>query len=93
MAEGVLSDWADLFQAEGWRVDRYRETDRYDGYRLVRLILTPPAEVVPARVLTPLEHHAAWHAVEGAAGEEGADPQTILNAVLRVLKIAAPPGE
>lgn len=91
--ESILAGWADRFQAEGWRVDRYRETDRFDGYRLVRLILTPPAEEVPVRVLTSLEHHAAWHAVEGAAGEEGADPGTILNAVLRALRIAAPPGE
>lgn len=94
VSERVLTGWADLFQAEGWRVDRYRETDRYDGYRLVRLVLTPPAEAVPgSRVLTPLEHHAAWHAIEGAAGEEGADPGTILNAVLRALNIDAPPGE
>ncbi|MDH6629373.1 hypothetical protein M2271_007209 [Streptomyces sp. LBL] len=89
----VLTRWADLFQDGGWRVDRYMETDRYDGYRLVRLILTPPAETVPGRrVLTPLEHHAAWHAIEGAVGEEGADPGTILNAVLRALDIDAPPG-
>ncbi|MET8717426.1 hypothetical protein ABZV52_30120 [Streptomyces sp. NPDC004735] len=91
--ERILGSWADLFQSEGWRVDRYRETDPHDTYRLVRCVLTPPAEVVPVRVLTPLEHHAAWHAIEGAAGEEGADPGTVLNAVLRVLRIAAPPGE
>lgn len=93
VAARLLNDWAALFRASGWAVDRYLETDRHDGYRLVRLGLTPPAEAVPGRVLTPLEHHAAWHAIEGAAGEEGADPGTILNAVLRALNIASPPGQ
>lgn len=40
------------------------------------------------RVLTPNEYDAAWHAVEGGAGEEGADPGTILHAVLDRLGIA-----
>ncbi|WP_399554033.1 hypothetical protein [Streptomyces anulatus] len=89
--ERSLTTWADLFQAAGWRVDRYQETDRYDGYRLVRLVIVPPAEAVPGRVLTEGEYDSAWHAVEGAAGEEGADPATILHAVLRALDIATPP--
>ncbi|MFE6185561.1 hypothetical protein ACFQ6U_14150 [Streptomyces sp. NPDC056465] len=93
VAARILDDWADVFRASCWAVDRYVETDRYDGYRLVRLGLTPPAEAVPSRVLTPLEHHAAWHAIEGAAGEEGADPETILNAVLRALNITSPHGQ
>ncbi|MFJ7004185.1 hypothetical protein ACIQU7_24035 [Streptomyces albidoflavus] len=42
------------------------------------------------RVLTLAEHDRAWHAVEGAAGEPGADPDTILNAVLAVLGIKTP---
>lgn len=41
----------------------------------------------PRRTLTPNEYDAAWHAVEGAAGEEGADPGTILHAVLNRLGI------
>lgn len=44
-------------------------------------------KTVSRRVLTPGEHHAAWHAIEGAAGQEGADPGTILNAVLNTLGI------
>lgn len=40
-----------------------------------------------ARQLTPGEYNAAWHAVEGAAGEEGADPGTVLHAVLDRLGI------
>ncbi|MFG2408704.1 hypothetical protein ACGFR8_31055 [Streptomyces brevispora] len=98
--ERIVAGWAELFQAQRWMVDRYRETHPKDGYRLVRLVLTPPADRSPAvtpatpqRILTPLEHHAAWHAIEGSAGEEGADPGTVLNAVLRVLNISAPPGE
>ena len=42
------------------------------------------------RRLTEGEYSAAWHAVEGAAGEEGADPGTILHAVLNRLGIALP---
>ncbi|MER7195784.1 hypothetical protein [Streptomyces flaveolus] len=90
----ILADWADLFQTEGWSVDRYLETDHYDTYRLVRLRLTPPADAAPGRrVLTSLEHHAARHAIESSAGEEGADPGAILSAVLHALNISAPPGE
>ncbi|KOU59919.1 hypothetical protein ADK57_32155 [Streptomyces sp. MMG1533] len=40
-----------------------------------------------ARTLTDSEYDAAWHAVEGAAGEEGADPGTVLHAVLDRLGI------
>lgn len=43
------------------------------------------------RVLTPGEYDAAWHAVEGAAGESGADPATVLGAVLDRLGIQPPP--
>jgi len=60
----------------------------------------PVADHVPAllatvrhlteRRLTEGEYSAAWHAVEGAAGEEGADPGTILHAVLSRLGIALP---
>ncbi|MGW1870952.1 hypothetical protein ACWCPS_36105 [Streptomyces mauvecolor] len=42
------------------------------------------------RVLTPGEHDRAWHAVEGAAGEPGADPGTVLDSVLAALGIDAP---
>ncbi|MFJ9979663.1 hypothetical protein [Streptomyces cyaneofuscatus] len=42
------------------------------------------------RRLTPREHDRAWHAIEGTAGEPGADPGTILNAVLHALRIDAP---
>jgi hypothetical protein len=41
----------------------------------------------PRRTLTPNEYAAAWHAVEGAAGDEGADPGTVLHAVLDRLGI------
>ncbi|MEH0574348.1 hypothetical protein QBA54_07590 [Streptomyces sp. B21-108] len=46
-----------------------------------------------ARRLTEGEYSAAWHAVEGAAGQEGADPGTILHAVLDRLGIALPGTE
>lgn len=41
----------------------------------------------PRRTLTPNEYDSAWHAVEGSAGEEGADPGTVLHAVLDRLGI------
>ncbi|MFJ9799864.1 hypothetical protein [Streptomyces sp. NPDC101145] len=44
----------------------------------------------PARTLTPNEHDAAWHAIEGTAGAPDADPGTVLNAVLAALRIQAP---
>ncbi|MER6098392.1 hypothetical protein ABT154_21540 [Streptomyces sp. NPDC001728] len=45
------------------------------------------------RTLTPLEHDRAWHAIEGTAGAEDADPGTVLAAVLRALRINAPTAE
>ncbi|EGE40829.1 hypothetical protein GTY83_07220 [Streptomyces sp. SID4928] len=49
------------------------------------------AEPQPARRrLTPSEHDRAWHAIEGGVGEDGADPGTVLNAVLHALRIDAP---
>lgn len=47
----------------------------------------------PRRILTPNEYSAAWHAVEGSAGEEGADPGTVLHAVLNRLGIDTPAAE
>jgi hypothetical protein len=49
------------------------------------------AEANPTvRTLTANEYSAAWHAIEGTAGEEGADPATVLHAVLDRLGIAYP---
>lgn len=53
------------------------------------VVKTLVAEVrrLRARQLTASEYNAAWHAVEGAAGQEGADPGTVLHAVLDRLGI------
>lgn len=48
------------------------------------------ARLPDRRVLTELEHDAAWHAIEGTASEPSADPGTVLNAVLRALGIDPP---
>ncbi|WP_329615634.1 hypothetical protein OG244_23255 [Streptomyces brevispora] len=48
---------------------------------------TTPAD---RRTLTADEYSSAWHAVEGSTGEPGADPATVLAAVLRVLDINPP---
>jgi hypothetical protein len=52
-------------------------------------LITSKAEVdrLRARTLTASEYNTAWHAIEGAAGEEGADPGTVLHAVLDRLGI------
>ncbi|MBP8538582.1 hypothetical protein [Streptomyces sp. MK37H] len=42
------------------------------------------------RSLTPEEYSAAWHAVEAAVGAPGADPATVLLAVLNALGIQPP---
>lgn len=48
------------------------------------------AELLNRRVLTPNEHDRAWHAIEGSVGAEGADPGTVLAAVLHALGIDPP---
>lgn len=50
-------------------------------------VLVAEVRRLRARQLTAGEYNAAWHAVEGAAGEEGADPGTVLHAVLDRLGI------
>jgi hypothetical protein len=47
------------------------------------------AKTNPRRRLTELEHDRAWHAVEGLDWET-ADPDTVLNAVMRALDIDPP---
>ena len=49
------------------------------------------AALATPRTLTESQHNRAWHAIEGAAGEDMADPGTVLNAVLHALGIT-PPG-
>jgi hypothetical protein len=44
-------------------------------------------------VLTSTQYSAAWHAVEGTAGRDDADPGLVVNAVLDVLGISAPGSE
>lgn len=74
-----LEQTRDLLRAEKQRADKAieRETALEEGLNT-------------RRVLTSAEHDRAWHAIEGAAGEEGADPGTVLAAVLAALNIDAP---
>lgn len=51
---------------------------------------TEARKIETRRRLTQIEYSAAWHAVEGAAGEEGSDPATVLHAVLERLGIDTP---
>jgi hypothetical protein len=53
----------------------------------------PADRATDRRRLTPAEHDRAWHAIEGSAGEDGADPGTVLNAVLHALRIDPPTVE
>jgi hypothetical protein len=69
-------------------VDEMAASLARDGFgddEITTILNTPPR-----RRLTPNEYSAAWHAVEGGAGEDGADPATILNAVLTRLGIDGP---
>ncbi|WP_405699129.1 hypothetical protein OG209_05395 [Streptomyces sp. NBC_01383] len=50
----------------------------------------PDTTPTDRRTLTADEYSSAWHAVEGSTGEPGADPATVLAAVLRVLDINPP---
>lgn len=73
-----------------WTVNPPRNEIEEMRKRIAELTAGQPA---PARTLTELEHDRAWHAIEGAAGEEGADPGTVLNAVLRALRLNPPAEE
>ncbi|MFJ2279263.1 hypothetical protein ACIOEZ_34505 [Streptomyces sp. NPDC087866] len=94
---------ADLFvalQAAGLDDDEaHRRMYAYAAMVLRQEKATAAAPAAPAdratdrRRLTPNEHDRAWHAIEGSAGEEGADPDTILNAVLHALRIDPPTAE
>lgn len=82
--EGILRVVGDRESYQGWLKEA--ETAREElTARVAELEGTPPR-----RRLTPNEYSAAWHAIEGGAGEEGADPATILNAALARLDIDGP---
>lgn len=87
--EYKMTDWTDCWLAvEG-------SLGETIGPLLLRLMLaagqTPGGPTLsPRRALTSNEHSAAWHAIEGTAAEEGADPDTVLNAVLAALGIDPP---
>lgn len=90
----------DAFVGEIWSTgDRARCLARVSSDADTRFIAHAPQDVealiaevrrLRARVLTEGEYDSAWHAVEGAAGEEGADPGTVLHAVLVRLGISLP---
>lgn len=94
---------ADLFvalQAAGLDADEaHRRMYAYAAMVLRQEKATVADPAAPAdratdrRRLTPNEHDRAWHAIEGSAGEEGADPGTVLNAVLHALRIDPPTVE
>ncbi|MGA5869297.1 hypothetical protein [Streptomyces cinereoruber] len=72
---------------------RTAELDQRDADE-IRAVLDevfPPAP--DARKLTVAEHDRAWHAIEGTVGQPDADVGTVLNAVLRALRIEAPTAE
>lgn len=78
-----------LGQAYADNIKLQRENaERFAGLQAVIKQVT--AERDAARTLTPNEHDRAWHAIEGAAGQDDADPGTVLNAVLRALRINSP---
>lgn len=91
---------ADRDNGGDWTPMANRRTGMYAAARIVRRLretapIAPAEEAetaTPNRTLTDSEYNRAWHAVEGAAGEEGADPGTVLHAVLDRLGIDPPPA-
>ncbi|QQZ56883.1 hypothetical protein IFE09_27170 [Streptomyces microflavus] len=67
----------------------YGDSSITDRARELRAVLAGEAQSARRR-LTPREHDRAWHAIEGGVGEDGADPGTVLNAVLHALRIDPP---
>jgi hypothetical protein len=89
----LSEDYNDIHASDGDHLASYWHTA--DGAFIAHARTDVPAllaEVrhLTARQLTESEYSSAWHAVEGAAGEDGADPGTILHAVLNRLGIALP---
>ncbi|MEV7654608.1 hypothetical protein AB0O39_10600 [Streptomyces anulatus] len=79
--EALAAEW----EARG----EYGDSSITDRARELRAVLAGEAQPARRR-LTPNEHDRAWHAIEGGVGEDGADPGTVLNAVLHALRIDAP---
>jgi len=71
----------------------YRLELKPERATVLREDLAGPVDETAARarrILTLGEYDAAWHAVEGSASEDGADPGTVLHAVLDRLGIDVP---
>ncbi|WP_145498700.1 hypothetical protein [Streptomyces sp. CFMR 7] len=88
-APAPLAARFEALAAEWEKRGEYGDASLLWGARGIRAVLAGEAQPARRR-LTPREHDRAWHAVEGSAGEPGADPDTILNAVLHALRIDAP---
>lgn len=73
--------------------DAQSEAERLTGRDVPALIAEVRRLQQPRRTLTPTEYDAAWHAIDQAAIENGADPDIVLPAVLAALGIATPDTE
>ncbi|MFF9901333.1 hypothetical protein [Streptomyces longispororuber] len=93
LTENQDSDpWEDYGESvEAVEVEQYDRTVK--AWRPVQEQRVDVVQEPCPRVLTPGEHDRAWHAIEGAAGAPGADPETILQAVLAALHIQPPSEE
>lgn len=98
IALGLKAEVDRLRAQRRYLIDQLAKKDAASGEadRKLREFLAGPTEepetAEPTRTLTESEYNAAWHAVEGAAGEEHADPGTVLHAVLDRLGINLPPA-
>ncbi|WP_393075156.1 hypothetical protein [Streptomyces sp. LN704] len=93
----VSEDYSDVITPDGGQLASYWNptSETRNGEFIAAARTDVPALLAEvrrlrARSLTENEYSAAWHAVEGAAGEEGADPGTVLHAVLDRLGITVP---
>jgi hypothetical protein len=86
--EEAIAGQRDMARQAAYTV-AYHQSARFPGDSpAMRAAALTGARPDRRRTLTDLEHDAAWHAIEGAADEDGADPGTVLVAVLRALGIA-----
>ncbi|MFJ9644991.1 hypothetical protein [Streptomyces sp. NPDC101206] len=86
--------WLSLFDSTGRGAAVFIDVDHLEEVVAGLRDMTRQAGGQPSapsrRTLTEAEHDRAWHAIEGTASQDGADPDTVLNAVLHALGIDPP---
>lgn len=93
-ADAIVAPLTGIHVADVWEpTAAIRNGEFIEAAREALPALVAEVHRLRTRTLTESEHNRAWHAIEGAAGEEGADPGTVLNAVLWALGLNPPAAE